>query len=426
MLKGRGSITPTLSRGDSVELGIDRLTATTIVTSGWAVGWGTDTCLYGQEAPDVTRRVLRTTCCHFIGSEPLVSRRRGLVPRHLRPFPFSRLDACPPASGAHPSDRGILSVTIVLGSAANKAAEGELERPSSAIESFPRDLLHRLSGNNFSSEQAEALGGESDEVELNLSLGLSLAGCFGVDPEGKKLVRSSSIASFSSLPREHDFFTVTPTLVRASSLPTESEEERRKRKESQGLRRLEAKRKRLEKRSSIKSGALKDEGGKSLAAAMSVDGRLTLPIGTQFSGVFDVVIPPRPPAWAAGPNSTVAQGSVGSQGSSSFSVSEVESQTPARGEEDPLKKVADATTDASLGRNTMEDMPCVSTRGDGPNGRRIEGLLYRYKKGEDVRIVCVCHGSFLTPAEFVKHAGGGDVAHPLRHIVVNPSPPALL
>lgn len=108
-------------------------------------------------------------------------------------------------------------------------------------------------------------------------------------------------------------------------------------------------------------------------------------------------------------------------------ISEVGINThPFAGEEDPLKKVADATADASLGRNMMEDMPCVSTRGDGPNGRRIEGLLYRYKKGEDVRIVCVCHGSFLTPAEFVKHAGGGDVAHPLRHIVVNPSPPALL
>lgn len=68
------------------------------------------------------------------------------------------------------------------------------------------------------------------------------------------------------------------------------------------------------------------------------------------------------------------------------------------------------------------DMPCVSTKGDGPNGRRIEGFLYRYRKDEEVRIVCVCHGSFLTPAEFVKHAGGGDVAHPLRHIVVNPFP----
>ncbi|KAK8962297.1 Ninja-family protein 1 [Platanthera guangdongensis] len=72
--------------------------------------------------------------------------------------------------------------------------------------------------------------------------------------------------------------------------------------------------------------------------------------------------------------------------------------------------------------SSMEDMPSVSTRGAGPNGRRIEGFLYRYGRGEDVSIVCVCHGSFLTPAEFVKHAGGGDVAHPLRHIVVNPSP----
>jgi len=70
----------------------------------------------------------------------------------------------------------------------------------------------------------------------------------------------------------------------------------------------------------------------------------------------------------------------------------------------------------------MEDMPMVSSKVEGPNARRIDGFLYRYKKGEDVRIVCVCHGSFLTPAEFVKHAGGGDVSNPLRHIVVNPSP----
>lgn len=79
------------------------------------------------------------------------------------------------------------------------------------------------------------------------------------------------------------------------------------------------------------------------------------------------------------------------------------------------KKVKEMT------RNILEEMPCVSTIGDGPNGKRIEGFLYRYRKGEEVRIVCVCHGSFLSPAEFVKHAGGGDVAHPLKHIVVNPS-----
>ncbi|KAF5185390.1 Ninja [Thalictrum thalictroides] len=83
------------------------------------------------------------------------------------------------------------------------------------------------------------------------------------------------------------------------------------------------------------------------------------------------------------------------------------------------KNIDDEVREA--GMKVMEEMPCVSTKGDGPNGRRIEGFLYRYKKGEEVRIVCVCHGSFLTPAEFVKHAGGGDVAHPLRHIVVTPS-----
>ncbi|KAF5766113.1 putative ethylene-responsive binding factor-associated repression, Ninja family [Helianthus annuus] len=61
-----------------------------------------------------------------------------------------------------------------------------------------------------------------------------------------------------------------------------------------------------------------------------------------------------------------------------------------------------------------EKMPCVTTK----VGKRIQGFLYRYGEDEEVRIVCVCHGSFLTPAEFVKHGGGGEVEHPLRHIVV--------
>ena len=74
-----------------------------------------------------------------------------------------------------------------------------------------------------------------------------------------------------------------------------------------------------------------------------------------------------------------------------------------------------------MARKVMEDMPCVSTTGDGPDGKKVDGFLYRYKKGEEVRIVCVCHGSFLSPAEFVKHAGGSDVDHPLRHIVVYPA-----
>ncbi|XP_031123176.1 ninja-family protein AFP3-like isoform X2 [Ipomoea triloba] len=74
-----------------------------------------------------------------------------------------------------------------------------------------------------------------------------------------------------------------------------------------------------------------------------------------------------------------------------------------------------------IGTNAMEDMPCVFTKGDGPNGKRIDGILYKYGKGQEVRIMCVCHGSFLSPAEFVKHAGGTDVAHPLKHIVIKPN-----
>lgn len=92
----------------------------------------------------------------------------------------------------------------------------------------------------------------------------------------------------------------------------------------------------------------------------------------------------------------------------------------------PMKNQSDKPTDRDKGAketvsNVCKGMPNVSTKGDGPSGKRIEGFLYRYKKGEQVKIVCVCHGGFLSPAEFVKHAGGGDVAHPLKHIVVYPT-----
>ncbi|KAI4354292.1 hypothetical protein L6164_003168 [Bauhinia variegata] len=70
--------------------------------------------------------------------------------------------------------------------------------------------------------------------------------------------------------------------------------------------------------------------------------------------------------------------------------------------------------------SSLPQMPYVSTTGDGPNGKTINGFLYRYTKSE-VSIVCVCHGSTFSPAEFVQHAGGTDVSHPLRHITVIPS-----
>lgn len=65
----------------------------------------------------------------------------------------------------------------------------------------------------------------------------------------------------------------------------------------------------------------------------------------------------------------------------------------------------------------LEEMPCVSTTGVGPNGKTITGFLYRYSKLE-VSILCICHGQSFSPVEFVKHAGGGEVSHPLRHITL--------
>ncbi|WVZ11494.1 hypothetical protein V8G54_016024 [Vigna mungo] len=64
----------------------------------------------------------------------------------------------------------------------------------------------------------------------------------------------------------------------------------------------------------------------------------------------------------------------------------------------------------------VREMPCVISAGDDISGKRIEGLLYKYKRGE-VCIVCVCHGCFfLSPTEFVMHAGGKEVADPMKHI----------
>ena len=85
--------------------------------------------------------------------------------------------------------------------------------------------------------------------------------------------------------------------------------------------------------------------------------------------------------------------------------------------ERPSKKVKVLGNDPTTSMEMWKQMRSVTTIGDGPNGKRIEGLLYRYRKGQ-VSIVCICHGNFLSPAEFVKHAGGTDVANPMKHINV--------
>ncbi|XP_010528407.1 PREDICTED: ninja-family protein AFP3 [Tarenaya hassleriana] len=310
-------------------------------------------------------------------------------------------------------------------SEAENRGNGETRRRISGqqVSSLPRDLLQRFMSSkdhcyppyqNRSHTTNGVEDDDDDEEDVELSLGLSLNGRFGVDPLAKsKLTRSSSIPEFiitssvKSKTSDSDRESSSPahvgasaTIMRTCSLPTETEEEWRKRKELQSLRRLEAKRKRSEKQRTQRGLR---EKRKSVAEEKDLEDRRE-------------------------------EGSIGSSGSGASCLSELDSHhtpvqatnklpdTMAAAATPPLPEKPDNSGENRAKETVLEDMPFVSTKGDGPNGKRIEGFLYRYRKGEEVRIVCVCHGSFLSPAEFVKHAGGGDVAHPLKHIVVNPSP----
>ncbi|KAG8079826.1 hypothetical protein GUJ93_ZPchr0007g3486 [Zizania palustris] len=305
-----------------------------------------------------------------------------------------------------------------------------------------RDFLDGFGGEESAARRAA--GGESDEVEL--SLGLSLGGCFGADPargEFKKprLVRSSSIASICSLPGSDDVAASAPSsapLMRTSSLPTETEEERWRRREMQSLKRLQAKRKRLERRNSMNSGR-SSSGRDDAQDTMYPTGfqlRRSVPSQGSTSSMTEQGI-------GAGAGAEVRRSSAMNTSSCDNGSTQNQPLPPTQSsavggrlpngtmkEQPPLRTLRSltmrTTSTGDLRKSMVEDMPMVSSRVDGPNGRKIDGFLYKYRKGEEVRIVCVCHGNFLTPAEFVKHAGGGDVTNPLRHIVVNPSPSVFL
>ncbi|KAG2268196.1 hypothetical protein Bca4012_070485 [Brassica carinata] len=243
---------------------------------------------------------------------------------------------------------------------------------------------------------------EEDETAVELNLGLSLGGRFGVDKTPRKLKRSSSVlgaAPFVAEPENN----YAVGLARTTSLPAEIEEGWRKRKEMQSVRRCE--------KQSFRAG---DEQTSSferhLVSCVDSDGGR---VGGGSSSSLSEL-----------DNKNHQQGSSNSCGEDMSpkimrrcSSNNSEIHGTEKGEDDGKGK---GRVPTSTG---LFDMPCVFTKGDGPNGRRVDGILYKYGKvGEEARIMCICHGSFLTPAEFVKHGGGGDVDRPLRHIVVNTSP----
>ncbi|KAL9267469.1 Ninja-family protein 5-like protein [Drosera capensis] len=348
-----------------------------------------------------------------------------------------------------------------------------MSKTDSGVDSKPSHQLSRhlinkfMHGNNHvippRANWDEQDGGEG----LELSLGLSSNGRFGVDPiRANPLLlhrSSSSIPNFLTRPTppaETAVGTESSLLTRACSLPSVMEEQDGwviKKKEEQMMRRMEAKRKRTEKQRNSRSGFL-------------------VPIGEITNGLLEGgggggggrrgggirVPPPGPVALLVTQGSGVSpQGNttIGSSGVSNFDAlasyganKSVEAKSPTSVhstsvsndpnsamlmlrrsrscqadivetvKENPKMKHKVSSGATDIVSKVVSDMPCVFTKGDGPNGKRIDGFLYGYRKGEQVRIVCVCHGSFFTPAEFVMHAGGGEVENPLRQIVVNPSP----
>ncbi|XP_065860583.1 ninja-family protein AFP2-like [Euphorbia lathyris] len=332
-----------------------------------------------------------------------------------------------------------------------------MENLSLEINRYPRDLLQRLSSTDVHQFRTTAASEGEEEEEIELNLGLSLGGRFGVDKTAKNLKRSSSIAGSIPLLRNHDSLNTPPAsypvLMRTSSLPTETEEEWRKRKEMQSLRRMEAKRRRSEKQKNSNSnsssrGEFNLEEEKRGVNANRVPNWIrqanrgnTLQVwvgqqqgsqgslesqGGSSSGISEMDSKPaqglNSVAEARSPGSSQSLQDRSNQETSGTKANENTNRTPKPEMDSPSKKLDSAGNKGrEIGTNAVENMPCVFTIGEGPNGRRVEGILYKYGKGEEVRIMCVCHGNFLSPAEFVKHAGGVDVDHPLRHIVVNTS-----
>ncbi|XP_073286522.1 ninja-family protein AFP3-like [Primulina huaijiensis] len=313
------------------------------------------------------------------------------------------------------------------------------------MDGFSRDLLKNgfTSPNLFSNENVKLEEEENGEVEL--SLGLSMNGRFGVDPARKKLRRASSISDLVFAVGVADngsrhkgrvaALESHAPLGRTCSLPIPTEEWRH-RKALESTRSMEARKNRMEKLKNVRMvkdtdiSAEDGNNGNGSNHAATMKDNVRIIVNGNLNFVENV--------------KQASQGSIGSQRSGSSGISfdgqsqltegpkqlaEVKSSSGSKSvqERNEQKATIEAAVMEAKGpnishKNAMLDMPFVSTKAYGPNGTKVDGFLYRYKKGEEVKIVCVCHGMFLSPSEFVKHGGGGDVEHPLKHIVVNPSP----
>ncbi|CAN6301782.1 unnamed protein product [Urochloa humidicola] len=274
------------------------------------------------------------------------------------------------------------------------------------MEGYSRDLLGGIGRGDAPPQEQRPGPPQAGTEEVELSLGLSLGGRFGVDRQGERLARSSSMAAVMTAPVEA---AAPPALGRTSSLPVDTEASEVGRR--QGLEGWD---------SSRETGGLAGEPAANLRASLSPssgssDGEAHRLQGTATANE-------RSPSSAGPPGGEAPSCAMAaSTPSSSSSLAGRAASVGSRGSQQTTlgTTAARAKSMGDVERTMMQEMPSVFTNGL-PNGNRLEGFLYKYRKGEQVRIVCICHGSFHTPAGFVEHAGGGNVDNPLRHIVVTP------
>ncbi|KAI7753077.1 hypothetical protein M8C21_017518, partial [Ambrosia artemisiifolia] len=265
-------------------------------------------------------------------------------------------------------------------------------------------------GFKFSKRMADGLkGGDENELMLELSIG----GIFG---EPKKTNRNAS-----------------------ESVETDDGIANRLKRKVQAVRRRELRRKREEKISE----KVTDGFGSRKVVRVSSDGQIGVVINDEPFNMNEK--PDEREADGGGPRicnaisnasglsyvfsdaqCTSHQGVVTTDGSrSNTSNSQLDQKLASTsaasvGPYDQLPVNAPGTSIQHKEASALARMPCVSTTGNGPNGRTVSGFLYRYTKNE-VTILCVCHGESFSPAGFVEHAGGVGIAHPLKHITIFPT-----
>uniref|UniRef100_A0A2N9HFV0 Ninja-family protein n=1 Tax=Fagus sylvatica TaxID=28930 RepID=A0A2N9HFV0_FAGSY len=307
----------------------------------------------------------------------------------------------------------------------------------------PKNLLLRLSSQEPNQTQLS-----NCEPQLDLSLRLSLGGVYNEHFKEKPITRSTSSVtrvitkkinageSNSSLPG------IFLSLTRSCSLPVDNEQGQVMLKDFQAKQRIEVQKRVLEKQRRSRKTPEEDKSQAETPVTVEPAPEVTswaVASAAKSPALCRAIVKIKTEGYVSGKRKLEVHGGLKCVAAEKGATSSQSSPNP---KETESTSIPGATTDGKSvklaetkpenppkrvrvsnscfqdnGMDVMKQMPSVTTTGDGPNGKRIEGFLYKYMKGQ-VSIVCVCHGSFLSPAEFVKHAGGKDVENPMKHINV--------